>query len=180
MLINLERLRARGLGPQDYIDFVEQWAAHFPDKQVLYGGDQAFLTAFFAGEIATIRRNNPYNVKVVDCNGFPPEVPPKSIHLNAMFGNIKPWQVPFDTPRDLERLSLTVARINHKTGTPQTYFTDWENECILKWWDYCARTPIYDQLKKASFADMTLLRLMSQHITTQSADLRKARQSVTA
>lgn len=168
MLINLERMRMRALRPQDYIEHVNRWAAHFPEKEVLYGGDQAFLTCFFAGEIGTIRRKNPYNVKVVDRNGIAPETPPKSIHLNAMFGNIKPWQVPFVDPGDLDQLSLSVDRINPQTGTPQVYFTGWENDCIRSWWDYCARTPIYERLKAASLRDMTLMRLMARHITSQA------------
>ncbi|MEY8880073.1 glycosyltransferase [Donghicola sp. XS_ASV15] len=172
ILINLERLRARGLRPQHYANYVERWAAHIPGKEVLYVGDQGFLTAFFAGEIGKIKKKNRYNVKVVDLNGQTPDMNPKSIHLNAMFGNIKPWQVPFTSPQDLDRLELAVETINPKTQTPQRYFTGYENSCILTWWDFCARTPVYEELKRKSLRDMTLLRLMSQRISTQASALR--------
>ncbi len=173
ILINLDRLRARGLRPHHYSDYVDRWAAHAPQKEVLYGGDQGFLTAFFAGEIGTIKKKNRYNIKVVELNGQPPELPPKSIHLNAMFGNIKPWQVPFTSPQDLDRLELSVDAINPKTKTPQRYFAGYENTCILTWWDFCTRTPVHEELKRDSFRDMTLLRLMSRRISTQARALRE-------
>jgi lipopolysaccharide biosynthesis glycosyltransferase len=172
ILINLDRLRRKDVRPHHYKDYVDQWAAHCPEKDVLYGGDQGFLTAFFAGEIGRIKRNNRYSVKVVGLNGHRPVHPPKSIHLNAMFGGIKPWQVPFTKAQDLAKLALSVETINKKTQTPQVYFSDYENECILTWWDFCARTPDYHQLKKASFQSLQLLRLMSNRINTQAASLR--------
>lgn len=164
MLVNLDQLRRMKLGPQDYINYVEKWARHFPEKNVLYGGDQAFLTAFFAGDISVIKKDNPYNVKVVALNGKIPTTPPKSIHLNAMFGNIKPWEVPFTTSKDLERLKISVPMGGRKGSDFQVYFSKYENECVLKWWDFCKRTPVYDDLKMESYKNMKLLSLLSRYI----------------
>ncbi|MCM2563950.1 FkbM family methyltransferase [Lutimaribacter sp. EGI FJ00015] len=167
MLINLDRLRKKEISADDYVKYAESWARHFPEQKVLYGGDQAFLTGFFAGEMATIERSNPYNVKVVDLNGEAPTSPPKSVHLNALFGNIKPWEIPFNTPNDLKSYKMIVPNeINSDHG--QVYFSDVENSFTLKWWDICSRTPVYNELKEYSFHNLKLTKLFSKKLNSLS------------
>lgn len=171
MLINVSGMREKGLMPQDYVDYVTKWAAHFPDKEVVYGGDQAFLTAFFAGDIATIEKGNPYNVKVVALKGEQPKTKPKLIHMNGMFGNIKPWEVPFSKPEDLDKLKIVVPTGDSNQPSHDVFFAGYENECIVKWWDYCRDTPVYQELKQEAFESMKLLNLLSGHIRKREKEI---------
>jgi FkbM family methyltransferase len=163
ILINVERLRRLSLKPEDYIDYVKSWAKSVPDAQVLFGGDQAFLTGFFAGDISVIEKPNPYNVRLWPLNGEKPELEPKSIHFNAMFKNLKPWHIPFNSPKDLDRYKISVANASKKQPF-KVHFAGYENECIAKWWDLCKRTPAYQELKQKSFTDSRFAIALCQHI----------------
>ncbi|WP_319531318.1 glycosyltransferase [uncultured Cohaesibacter sp.] len=171
ILIDVQRLRDLKLTPQSYVDYVHEWARQAPEKEHLFGGDQAFLTAFFAGDIATIEKENPYNLKVSALNGIAPDFEPKSIHFNAMFAGLKPWDVPFRTPKDLLMYKLKlVDKKKKKKGffkKEETYkysFAGYENECILKWWEVCKTTPVYDELKSASLSSTKFVYALCKHI----------------
>lgn len=163
MLVNLKKLREDGVVRSDYINYVNSWKNHFPDKDVLFGGDQAFLTAFFAGDIETIEKPNPYNIKVVALNGVKPELEFKSIHLNGLFGNIKPWQIPFEDFNDLKSLRIFVE--NAKDDKKKdVFFSEIECRYLFKWWEFCKETPVYEELKSESRSNNRLLALFARHI----------------
>jgi len=139
VLFNIERLRKLNYQPQDYVDYVEAWNKACPDLDQLYGGDQAFLTGFFAGDIHIIEKNNPYNIKVSAIKKGEEGKTYKSVHLNDMYKSIKPWHIPFDTKADME--------IYHR----EEIFNRDEIDYIALWWDLCKKTPVYENLKKESF-----------------------------
>jgi len=165
ILIDVAQLRQRQLSPSDYVEYVKRWSLKKPGQVTLFGGDQAFLTAFFAGDIATIEKSNPYNVKIAALNGRSPEYQPKSIHFNAMFANVKPWNIPFKKPGDLDKLTFQTTS---PTGEKRTHLSGYENECILKWWDVCRLTPVYDLVKSESLTSTKLLLGVCKYMRTNS------------
>lgn len=157
MLINLDRLRTLDIKPDDYVKFIRKWQKRFPDETNFFLGDQAFLTSFYAGEIFALPHPNPYNIKVADLNGQRPAETPKCIHMNNMLIGIKPWEVPFIEPDDLAAFNVTISTKKKERTIDREFFTDYENEWIIKWWDTCKRTPVYDEIKGASLKNRRLL-----------------------
>lgn len=152
IVINLKRLRSLNITPKTYEDYVEKWRLHFPDKPYLYGGDQGFLSAFFAGEMKTSGKGT-YNTKASTPDGKIPSSNSKAIHFNTMFSGLKPWHIPFHRRPDLDKLYMKLRR----KGKDIFFFSEYENDCIFRWWEFCRDTPVFNKLKAESFQNRKFL-----------------------
>jgi len=156
-ILDIKQLRERNVKMQDYIDYANQWKKAMPKEKHLYVGDQAFLTGFFAGDIYRISKKSKdfdaYNVKVAKDVGEEAVTHYKSAHFNKMFENLKPWDFPFKKEKDLDKFSVKIA--DHPKR--QAILSPTEKFYLLKWWEFCEMTPVYETLKRESFYHLKLL-----------------------
>jgi hypothetical protein len=150
-VINAARFREDRRGMGDYLYLYGLLLKLFPDRDMIYYGDQGFMSAAFAGDIKyfgypeTFDLNRaPYNFGVwLMEGGKAPDYTPAVLHLTGPV-YLKPWQARFSAGE------IGKYRFGEKNVPFEALFRLNARQAGLyeTWWRYCAMTPVYGELNK--------------------------------
>jgi lipopolysaccharide biosynthesis glycosyltransferase len=155
-VINLEKLRGENVSLERFLSLSRSLCELSGKKTEVYVGDQGLLSAAFCGDIklfAYPERTDywylPYNFGLwyfLDFDELSYE--PRIIHYLGMKG--KPWQIRI-SPETLEKHGFQPGR---PAKDPMSFFNFSfylkARPFYEKWWEHCAKTPVYDELSRGA------------------------------